>query len=496
MSYLRDCQSDLFISYSHVDNARLFEQPGWIEILHRDLETRLAQLLGEAPSVWRDAKLTGNEYFDDTIRERLLKTALLLTVVSPRYVKSESCLKEVEAFCSGAAQSGGLRFADRVRLLRVEKTLVALEQMPSALRPVLGYTFYALDKNKDRPREFPLPPTRGDESYQACLEEFEDLAYDIKSTLEALRSREAQPAGEPPKAARAVYVADTVSELRPLNTQLRRELRQRGHVVFPCEAAPDDGARYRQFVAAELGKASLSVHMLGSLYGITPEGDVRSTIDVQIAEAGRLAATGALRRVLWLPEAIVPAEDRQVRFLETLRRDTANEPNTELMQTSIENLKTYLLRKLAEPEKPAVTRQDAPAPPIVYLIHDQRDIDAVAALTDVLMGLGYEVKPSYFEGDEAELRAYHQDTLVECDAALIFYGAANELWVQRKLSDLRRAFGLGRTRPYRAKALVVGTPARADKERLRTQEAVVIRSGAGVSASTLAPFVAQWTTAA
>ena len=74
--------------------------------------------------VWRDPKLTGNEYFEETLEKRLLKTALLLSVVSPRYVKSESCLKEIEAFCRGAAQSGGIRFQDKARLLKVVKTEV------------------------------------------------------------------------------------------------------------------------------------------------------------------------------------------------------------------------------------------------------------------------------------------------------------------------------------------------------------------------------------
>ena len=80
------------------------------------LKIRLRQLLGEELVVWRDPKLSGNEPFEDTLRERLLKTALLLSVVSPRYVKSESCLKELEAFCQGAAQSGGLRVEDKARL--------------------------------------------------------------------------------------------------------------------------------------------------------------------------------------------------------------------------------------------------------------------------------------------------------------------------------------------------------------------------------------------
>jgi hypothetical protein len=81
--------------------------------------------------------------------------------------------------------------------------------------------------------------------------------------------------------------------------------------------------------------------------------------------------------------------------------------------------------------------------------------------------------------------------LVQCDAAIIYYGAANEFWVQRKLSDLRKAFGLGRGQPFLAKAVVVGSPPSAEKERFVTQEALLIRSAGAFSAEALKPFLDQ-----
>ena len=58
MSYVRNCESDVFISYAHFDNEPMFEgQRGWVEVFHRALEVRLRQLLGEDPAVWRDLSL-------------------------------------------------------------------------------------------------------------------------------------------------------------------------------------------------------------------------------------------------------------------------------------------------------------------------------------------------------------------------------------------------------------------------------------------------------
>lgn len=491
MSYVPSCESDLFISYAHIDDESMFEgQQGWVEAFHRALDVRLRQLLGEPAEVWRDPELRGNDYFETVLKGKLAKTALLLSIVSPRYLKSDWCLREVEEFCRCAEHSGGLRLRDRARLLKVLKTDVPRDDLPPPMRPLLGYEFYELDATR-RPREYRIPPTAGAESYQACLDRIEDLAYDIRTTLEALRC--AGPGAlvpEPVGPERTVYLAGCVSALRPQADLLRRELQQRGFTVLPAEAPPDTAAPYSGFVAEQLARSSLSVHLLGALYGATLEGDERSAVELQIDEAGRAARDGTLLRVLWLPEDGVAMEDRQRQYLDVVQREVAGEPNTELLQTGLENLKTYLLRKLAETARPQAAPRPATDPLLVYVVSDRGDAEFASALRRDLMAPGHEVKPSYFEGDERELREYHQENLVQCDAVVIVYGSANELWVQRKLSDLRKAFGLGRQRPFRAKAVVLGAPAAADKAQFRTQDAVVVDGTSRPLAEALAPFLA------
>ena len=39
--------------------------------------------------IWRDPKLQGNDYFSDKLVGTLPKAAVLVSIVSPRYVKSE-----------------------------------------------------------------------------------------------------------------------------------------------------------------------------------------------------------------------------------------------------------------------------------------------------------------------------------------------------------------------------------------------------------------------
>ena len=103
-------ESDLFVSYAHIDDQALVEgQKGWISNLHRALEIRLAQLRGKQPKIWRDPKLTGNDVFSDKLVDRVRQVALLVSVLSPRYVNSDWCTRELRLFMDASEQAGGLR---------------------------------------------------------------------------------------------------------------------------------------------------------------------------------------------------------------------------------------------------------------------------------------------------------------------------------------------------------------------------------------------------
>src|SRR5207244_7028630 len=90
---------DAFISYAHLDNVELVEgRKGWVANLHRALEVRVGQLLGKKPEIWRDPKLTGNDILEHALLERLRRVTALISVVSPRYVRSEWSLRELTEF--------------------------------------------------------------------------------------------------------------------------------------------------------------------------------------------------------------------------------------------------------------------------------------------------------------------------------------------------------------------------------------------------------------
>jgi hypothetical protein len=142
---------DIFISYAHIDNEPEYEdQQGWLSVFQGAFRKRLSRELGRSANVfWDQRELRGNRFFDETIREACDDSALMLAIVSPRYVHSESCRKELDYFSASAAARGD----DRSRLVIVEKTPVA-ELLQGDVHPelvrvmagTLGYRFYDHDE--------------------------------------------------------------------------------------------------------------------------------------------------------------------------------------------------------------------------------------------------------------------------------------------------------------------------------------------------------------
>jgi hypothetical protein len=126
----------------------------------------------------------------------------------------------------------------------------------------------------------------------------------------------------------------------------------------------------------------------------------------------------------------------------------------------------------------------------IYLISDRRDAENTRPLEDFLFGRQYEVILPVFDGDEAQVRQEHEANLTDCDAALIYYGAGNELWLRSKLRELQKIAGYGRTKPMLAKAVYVAAPATPEKVRFRTLEAMISGSE-GPTAAALDPFLAK-----
>ncbi len=466
-------ENDIFISYAHIDNQALTEnQKGWIDRFHRTLEIRLQELLGENPKIWRDKKLQGNDVFSDAIVRQFQSAAILISVISPRYVKSEWCTKELSEFIEVAEQKQGLRIGDKLRTFKVVKTPVPREKMPPELQAVLGYEFYQIDKDTDKAVEFRRES--GPEFEQRFVALVFDLAHEISQLLSTLKE-DAHSGSETsiPKDEKYIYLAQTTTDLKDQSDKIKRELLEQGYTVLPDQELPTALDDLQELVRSYLQRCLLSIHLVGEKYGFVPEGEEkRSIVWLQNELAAEYSKSSELPRIIWMPKGLTPpeSEHHQVEFLKHLQQESF-QMGAELVQTSIEDLKSIILSQLEKLERRKTEEPDQKSEAsYIYLICDEHDLEMIESLYNFLHDNGLEVLIPEFEGDAETIREAHEKNLLMCDAALIYYGSASETWVRSKVEDLSKALGLGRAEGIPNNLIYVGPPESMKKKLFKSHE--------------------------
>jgi hypothetical protein len=274
---------------------------------------------------------------------------------------------------------------------------------------------------------------------------------------------------------KVVYLASCSSDVQAEADKIRRELTARGYEVLPDRPLSLVGSELEAGVRGYLARSQLSVHPLGGLYGIIPEGEDCSIIELQLRLAADAAATSKLSRIIWLARGLRTRDTRQESLLRAIREDPALHSNAEVVQTNLEELKGIMLEKLNPPGRAPTSRTDTPVGrPRVYLMCDKNDQAAIEPIEDFLFAQGLEVSLPDFEADEAEAAETHRQLLLDSDGVLIFYGAARNAWVDIKLRSVLKAGGYGRATDFAACAVYVAPPVDRRKERFRTHMADVV----------------------
>src|SRR4051794_26579261 len=114
---------DIFINYARFDNYLYESDRGWVDALYERLKRRLTVLTGIEPEIFLDTRdMKGNGHVTDTLIIKMQRVALLVPILSPSYLKSDWCIREVSEFCRKAKETGELRMGNKARVFKVIKT--------------------------------------------------------------------------------------------------------------------------------------------------------------------------------------------------------------------------------------------------------------------------------------------------------------------------------------------------------------------------------------
>lgn len=479
MALVPGFQNDIFISYSHIDNESFGDaRGGWVDIFHEVLQNLASFRVGRRVQIWRDKRLAGGQAFSDEIHQQLSASAILVSVLSPGYMQSQWCNRELLAFADEAQRSGSLRFGTLQRAIKVLRVPVDRSKLPPFLDEVLGHPFYRTDSASSRTRDYLLDP--GADAERLFRAAVDDVAQDVAELVNRMSVKQ-QPVAE--ASGKKVFLAWSSSDLNEQRDSVRRELEAQRHVVVPSAAPPMSTQELDAAIRAALAEAAVTVHLVGAQYGFVPEGAQRSIIELQTDAV----AQARCARVFWLAPQVAVDDARQQEFLQRLRQHYANEPGVDfLTERSIEELKTLLNDRLQQKAKVVTPAAAGTARNHVYLMCDQLDREAVKPIENYLFDQRLEVRTPLFEGDAEEIREDHSENLKQCDGLLIFWGKAREAWLRNKLRDITK---YRQAAPPRAASIVLSDLPDATKEGFRTNQASILRQSGAFEPALLQSFL-------
>ena len=470
-------KKDLFISYAHIDNQPLTSgQQGWISRFHASLEALLSMRLGHTTKIWRDDKLQGNDVFADEIIGQFSQTAVLLSILTPRYLNSDWCTREVREFCECAAQSGGVAVDNKTRIIKVLKSPVDTQELPALLKDTLGYEFFTMEDGA--PLE--LDPAYGEKFAQDYNRKVGKLAWDIAQLLKRLTavnvaSADGHGSSDQAKAIAAkptVYLSECSYDRKEIREILEGDLRRHGYTVLPDQQLPRDEVAYVETVEDLLARSALAIHLVGAGYGSVPDGpSQKSVVVLQNEIAAQKSKSGTLSRLIWLPEGTSSKQAPQQAFIEALHQSVEAQFGADLITGDLETLKTAIystLKKLEQPRPHATGKQCniGDGDRQIYLICTEKDRKATVPIRKYFRERGYDVALPAFEGDATTVRAAHRQLMGSCDAVVLFYGAGDEAWKRTLDSELKKMRSYRGGKPLLASATYLAAPSTPDKEDL------------------------------
>jgi len=453
---------DIFISNAEAKSAVSDNQDTWAKRLRYFLHLVLDRLLGERPTIALSEDLEKN-YLTVVPADFFARTAIFVSVLSPESIKSSKALKELELIYPYLKTSISLH-TDSQRFFKVLKSNLTIDEQPEKVRTYLSYDFYDVNLDTGQVREF--EQLFGNESEKYYWFKLIDLAYDIYEALIELRSDHYQLPENYHK--RTVFLAETGTDLKTERENIRRELRRHGCKIVPDKPLATDLQQLEKQVLNDLENSYLSVHLIGSDFGLKTCGYDVSLGEIQNRWAAdfynKLKRYGSQKRntdfsrLIWLSPDIKRLTEAQKILIEQLKRDSDVLHGAEVVQTPVETFKSLILQKLSIQKELAPKdirfASETSSKRTIYLIFDKRNNAEVEKVIQWLETQNYEVISSYNKDRQQISLTSHRRNLVNCDSVIIFTTSMTDNWVNIKLQDIIKAPGYGRQKDWRSKTVI------------------------------------------
>jgi hypothetical protein len=271
-----------------------------------------------------------------------------------------------------------------------------------------------------------------------------DLASDMSKTFKHLQNKISD---------QQVYLAETHFNLVPLRDLLIRDIQQSGYQAWPITVLNWNDPNAEERVMQTISKARFSVHLV---HPFSEEGSSERWVDSiearQLVLLGQVAAKNrSLRVFIWLSGANRQSTSARQDVYEFLSHHLADVKHIEIIETPPDTFRTTLRKRMLN-----LLKQYRPTPlqdavRSVYVISPDGSVPSY--IEQSFRKNKIEALTLHSNGNNENLLEIHRRNLDQSDAVVICYNGYSESWFRSKVSDVMKAPGYGRQKPFSIKAV-------------------------------------------
>jgi hypothetical protein len=444
MAFISGFKYDIFISYAHVDNIAFSEKKeGWIEQFYKILDLMLAQRFGrtDVVKIWWDSRnLDGSVIFDDSIKNGINDSAIMICLNSPGYMASPYCKKELDCFYTRVQkEKPGLKVGDRSRIFNVLLNNIPFGEWPKELSGTSGFPFHDSKEMSDFGDKFDPSSTEFRTQMQnirdAVWNLLKDFAATINTPVPPSPGSQLETKGND---AFTIYLGEVADTLRTPRKRMITELEKKGYNLISGVPPPDEAEAHEKATRNALQKADLSIHLLDEFAGR----EITGTPDICYPQKQtELALDSEVSQMIWMPaetDFSVIDDEKYKLFLQSLEKGGPTKKEFEFIRGAKSTL-TQEIIACAEQVK-ARQLQIKPVTDKVSVLLDTHFNDQIYALDLSKIFLENQIQPfiNPQEGDPGKNLNLLGDRLSQVKKLIFLYGNTSKEWVMERVSAALR----------------------------------------------------------
>lgn len=419
MAFVPGAKNDVFISYAHFDNEGGVTGERWVsDFVHR-LEGALKQRLGYPVGIYFDTRsLEGHQNLSE-ILENVRQSAVFVPILSPSYVNRKWTKDELDAFAVAGSPDSRIIFTIERLPLETEA------EYPEALRERKRTNFWYRTEDSDVV-DIMTPTVKSDRYIGAITDVVDHMARQLRLLKAQAEAGTSAPvslepsvkvvdAGLPP-----VLLAQVTEDLDEQRDQVRRHLEQFGLQVLPGGLYPQGGGDFTKAFEADLAKAGMFAQLLGPISGRKPPDLQQGYAQYQFDAA---AAKG-------VPAMLWRRPDIDLTSVTGPHAALLGNPAVQAM--SLQSFKAEIVRRMQKPPPPP-PKPAKLAGGMVFINSVPDDSELAAKLENDFVNEGCTVILPAPGGAAEEILADLSENIIDCDALVLVYGSAENMWVRSQL---------------------------------------------------------------